>query len=84
MSEVVHAVSREHFEQLVLKRTGKTPAEVELAALVKQWAARAASMQIGVRTRKVRPIKAKIAEGMYQEDLRLSIAIDRMLDAEGY
>ncbi len=80
MSEVVTNVAREHHAQLVLKRTGKTPAELEQDALIKKWAARAARMSIGVRTRKVRTVKAKIGEGVYENDLKLSIAIDRLLD----
>lgn len=64
---------------LFTKVNGQTPEQAVDAACLRRFTAEAKKRRTTCRTKLVRKVNAKIAEHSYENDLKLSVAVDRLL-----
>ena len=63
-----------------IQQNGRTPNEDFRATDHAKWFEKVRKMSPGVQRRKIRMIRAKIAEGVYENYLKFDVAAGRLLD----
>ena len=68
------------FQQVHVQQNGLTPAETQRLADHAKWLAKARKIPTTVRPSLVRVVKAKVKASEYENNLKLTIATDRLLN----